>query len=130
MAYSIGVSVYCDLVMSFDCIKAAYEKYPFALAWKQCLRKEEFGRGGLNLILVVFITSGFAAGQGRRYHGPTTGPRFCHFNVFWRKIAILTENYTFGHANEGGPAPRKGGPAPGKGGSAGALRRLPPSRTT
>ena len=47
MAYSIGVSVYCDLVMSFDCIKAAYEKYPptFVLALKQCIRKEDFGMG-------------------------------------------------------------------------------------
>ena len=65
--------------------------------------------------------------------GPTgvlKGPRFGHFNVFARKTAILTKNDTFGHANEGGPAPREGGPAPGKGGPAGTLRPLPPSHAT
>ena len=62
--------------------------------------------------------------------GPCAGarraPRCGYFNVFARKPAILTKNDTFGHANEGGPAPREGGPAPGEGGPAGALRPLPP----
>ena len=38
------------------------------------------------------------------------GPSFGYFNVFARKTAILTKNDTFGHANEGSPAPREGGP--------------------
>ena len=78
MAYSIGVSVYCDLVMSFDCIKAAYEKYPFALAWKQCLRKEEFGRGGVeshfSSIYYEWLRCRAGPALPRPYHGPALLP--------------------------------------------------------
>ena len=59
--------------------------------------------------------------------GPAVrAPRCGYFNVFARKTAIFTKNDTFGHANEGGPAPREGGPALGEGGPAGAPRPLPP----